>query len=313
MRLGLGLGLAMTFAASLATAAPTDGERLFREGRAAMQANDYATACTRFAESLSKEPAPGTALNLGDCEEKRGHLIAARNAFTTAAASFSLADKKKYATGRAEAVDKRIPTIVIRASMPPLGLRVALADGTPAEIDKEMRIDPGEVTVIAQAPGHKTKTVKGTAKEGQTTEIQTGLLDSESGAPPVVAPNPFVKNEPPPPAERPATNAQRTAGWIVIGVGAASLLVGGITGVMTLDRASTVEDHCDGNLACDSEGADAARSGSTLSTISTITVIGGLAAVAGGTLLVLTSPSKKTALAPSFSPSSAGLALTRSF
>ena len=35
--------------------------------------------------------------------------------------------------------------------------------------------------------------------------------------------------------------------------------------VMTLDRASTVKDHCDGDLACDSVGTSAASSGKTLS------------------------------------------------
>ena len=46
--------------ASGGAAPPTEGERLFREGRAAMQDKDYDTACARFAESQKKEPAPGT-------------------------------------------------------------------------------------------------------------------------------------------------------------------------------------------------------------------------------------------------------------
>ena len=111
-------------------AAPTEGERLFREGRAAMQDKDYDTACTRFAESQRKEPAPGTSLNLGECEERRLHLIAARDAFTSAAASFTTADKKGYASGRAEALDRRIPKVVLRVSGAPA--RVVVRAGLPS-------------------------------------------------------------------------------------------------------------------------------------------------------------------------------------
>src|SRR5689334_21766297 len=86
-----------------AHAVPTEGERLFREGGAAMQDMDYDTACARFAESQRMEPAPGTSLNLFDCEERRNHLIASREAFANAAAAFTTGDKKGYASGRAEA------------------------------------------------------------------------------------------------------------------------------------------------------------------------------------------------------------------
>src|SRR5688572_12073921 len=99
-----------------AGAAPSEGEQLFREGRAAMQAQDYDRACTKFAESFAKEPAPGTSLNLGECEEHRGRLVAAYDAFMTAASGFTNAEKQKYATNRAEALDKKIPRLLVHAS-----------------------------------------------------------------------------------------------------------------------------------------------------------------------------------------------------
>src|SRR5262245_19310646 len=107
-----------------AMAAPSEGEVLFREGRAAMQEKNYERACAKFAESQRKEPAPGTALNLGDCEEQRGHLIAATEAFTLAASTFSSPDKQKYASGRAEAADRRTPRLTVRSSTSLAGLVV---------------------------------------------------------------------------------------------------------------------------------------------------------------------------------------------
>ncbi|NOU28880.1 MAG: hypothetical protein HOO96_13330, partial [Polyangiaceae bacterium] len=49
-----------------------DAETLFREGRKALEAGDYAVACAKFAESQRIEPAPGTLLNLAGCEERSG-------------------------------------------------------------------------------------------------------------------------------------------------------------------------------------------------------------------------------------------------
>lgn len=278
-----------------AHAAPTEGERLFREGRAAMQDKDYDTACTRFAESQRKEPAPGTSLNLGECEERRAHLIAARDAFASAASSFTTADKKGYASGRAEALDKRIPKVVVRVSGAPRGVVVRAGDRV-VEQGVELRFDPGEVVFTVEAPASRTKKVPVTLKEGAiVAELELGPLDVDG---PVPAGAAKPKPEAPvvaPPRETSGSNGMRTLGWTLAGVGLASLVVGGVTGVMALDRASTVKDHCDADLACDPEGRSAASSGETLSLVSTITVIGGVVGIGAGGVLLLTSPSRPRA------------------
>jgi hypothetical protein len=315
------IALALFVLPAISHAAPTEGERLFREGRAAMQDKDYDTACARFAESQRKEPAPGTSLNLGECEERRVHLIAARDAFTSAAAAFATAEKKGYASGRAEALDKRIPRVVVRVSGAPRGVVVRAGDRV-VEPGVELRFDPGEVVFTVEATAFHTKKVPATLKESPAiVEIDLGPLEADR--PPVAAVVAKPKPEQPvaPPAARSGSNGMRTLGWTLGGVGLASLVVGGITGVMTLDRASTVKEHCDGDLACDPEGKSAASSGETLSLISTITVIGGVLGMGAGGLLLLTSPSRK---APGSSTSTArttirqgpgglGLMLERSF
>ncbi len=306
------LGLALFALPAAAYAAPpTEGERLFREGRNAMQDKDYETACARFAESQKKEPAPGTSLNLGECEERRNHLIAARDAFVSAAANFVTADKKGYATGRAEALDKRIPRIVVRVSGAPKGTTVRAGERV-VEQGVELRIDPGDVAFTVEAPAARTKRTTVALKEGSAlTEVELGPLDVDGP----VAPNPrpaSVVTPPSPPASE--ASPLRTVGWVLVGVGAASLVVGGVTGIMTLDRASTVKDHCDGDLACDPEGTSAARSGETLSLVSTITVIAGVVGLgAGGALLLTTSPTRKAATTFGPGPGELGLMMRRTF
>ena len=307
------LGLALLALPAIAHAAPTEGERLFREGRNAMQDKDYETACARFAESQKKEPAPGTSLNLGECEERRNHLIAARDAFVSAAANFLTADKKGYASGRAEALDKRIPRIVVKVAGAPKGT-VVRANDRVIEQGVELRLDPGDVVFTVEAPASRTKKLTVTLKEGHDlTPVELGPLEVEG----LVVPKPKVETvvvAPPPPAPS-GPSGLRTAGWVLAGVGVASLVVGGVTGIMTLDRASTVKDHCDGDLACDPEGSSAASSGKTLSLVSTITVIGGVVGIgAGGVLLLTTSPAKKTAMTTiGPGPGDLGLMMRRTF
>lgn len=305
------LAIALVALPSTAHAVPTEGERLFREGRAAMQSADYDTACARFAESQRKEPAPGTSLNLGECEERRNRLMAARDAFMSAASAFTTADKRGYALGRAEALDKRIPKVVLRVSgASPKGVVVRAGERV-VERGVELRFDPGEVTFSVEAPAARTKKQVVALKESNAViEIELGPLDIDGPAKPT--------NEAlvvPPRDEAPGGgNGLRTVGWVLVGVGAASLVAGGVTGIMTLGRASTVKDHCDGNLACDSEGRSAASSGQTLSLVSTITVIAGVVGLGAGGVLLFTSPGKKTAsttIGPG--PGDLGLMMRRSF
>jgi hypothetical protein len=310
----LAASLAITLFTSAAAAAPSEGEQLFREGRAAMQEKNFERACTKFAESQKREPAPGTALNLGDCEEQRGHLIAASEAFLLAASTYASLDKQRYATSRAEAVDRRTPRLTVRTGTKIAGLVVHVGPNV-IPVDTEVKMDPGEIVIRGEAPGRRPKELKATLREGKNVEIDIGALERSD------TDNPGASR-----ADSSTTSSEkiesgtdlRPIGLIVGGVGAASLVVGAVTGVLALDRASTVKERCGPELLCDREGLEAAESGSTLSLVSTITVAAGAAAVAGGALLFFLSPdtSKSTGtmrLAPTASHDAAGLLLRGSF
>ena len=293
--------------AASSLAAPSEGELLFREGRAAMTAKDYEKACLKFAESQKKEPAPGTSLNLGDCEEQRGHLVAAHEAFTVAAQGFTAADKKKYAQSRADGIDKRIPRLTIRSSAKTPGLVVTTASTT-LVVDAETKLDPGDVALHAEAPQRRPKDLKATLREGMHLDVDIGALEEVKLATAPTAPAPVVAK-----ADR-KRDLYRTLSVVGGGLGAASLVVGGVTGVLSLGKASTVKDHCDDALACDQEGVDAASAGNTLSTVSTITLVAGGALVVGSAALWYFGWRKPRAtLVPTASRDGAGVVLGGSF
>jgi hypothetical protein len=76
---------------------------------------------------------------------------------------------------------------------------------------------------------------------------------------------------------------------VLVGAGAAGLVLSGVAALIVLDKKSIVEEDCDENLVCKSEaGKNAADTGQTWSTIGTIAFVVGVAGAGAGTYLLLT-------------------------
>lgn len=279
------------FAQAPDAARAADAERLFREGRAAMEAGDLLHACPKFAESEKLDPAPGTLLSLADCEERAKSLIKAREHYLLAASGFPKKDPRRaFAAGRAQALDKRIAHVVLRLpSDAPPEATVRLGDALVprGELGTAMSVDPVESRVTVSAPGRKDNVLVVTLAEGETKEISCDLGAAEI-ARVVAAPVAPREAEAPPPAP-PSADPRRTVAYVLLGVGAASLVAGGVTGVLAASKASTVKDHCDASNACDQEGVDAASSGRFLAPFSTVTVIAGAVLAGAGVYFYLAS------------------------
>jgi hypothetical protein len=91
---------------------------------------------------------------------------------------------------------------------------------------------------------------------------------------------------------------QRTAGYVALGVGGASLVAGAITGAMTLKKRSDLKDECLENV-CSSKSAKKVDSYETYGTISAITLAVGVVGIGTGVALVLTAPKADRASASS--------------
>jgi hypothetical protein len=301
-------------------AGSAEAEAAFRDGRKAVQAGDWATACARFAESERLEPAPGTLLNLADCEDHQGKLVSAHEHFGVAASGFPRGDtRRSLALAREAQIDRRIVRLTLRLapSAPPDAV-VRQGDATiPASaLGSPMLIDPGPVTLVVVAPGRADRPYTLTLHDGDQVEqmLEAGDVAPTSGpalaAGAPAAPPPDVTPAPVPPSG----HGQRTLGFVLGGVGVAGLATGAVTGLLALDRASTVKAHCPG-LACDPLGLSAASQGQWLASTSTIAFIAGGVLVAAGAYFVFFGGSRSSgiALAPAIGPQSGGAILQGAF
>lgn len=315
----------VALAALLATALPRTAsaqstaaaEALFNDGRNAMEAKDYDTACQRFRESNRLDPAVGTLLNLAVCENSRNRVATAWELFRAVSEKLAGDDPRRDFVGKQLAqIEPRLPHIVL-----------TLAHGAPADTkaregDAEfanaafgvpLPMDPGKHTFVVDAPGYETRTVDVELVESkqQNVEISPGAA---LPATPVKAPSGAVT--PLPSDETKKGHDTRMLGFIVGGVGVAGLGVGLTTGLMAVGKKSTTDSQCNGTLqVCSAEGRDAASSGRTLAVVSTVGWIVGALGVGAGAYFILTSSPKggQTALATDFGTTGAALRVTRTF
>jgi hypothetical protein len=280
---------------------PVAAEALFRSAREALKRGDWATACARFTASQELDPAAGTALNIAVCEEKQGHVASAWRRLREAIDLLPPGDDRvPSAQKHAAELEQRVPHLTVRlAPGAPPGTRVRRDDVEVggALLGFAQPLDPGPHVVHVWAPGRAERTYPIVSTEGVTEEIL-----GEPGAPlPRVTVDPHV--------------ARRTTGYVVGGVGVAATALGIVTGLTVIARGDERQRLCPGDVCPTPQALDEARGvdslGKTISAISTVAFAVGGVGLAVGTYLMLTSPSKETAVAlsPSVSRDAASLSI----
>lgn len=288
-------------------------QALFYEARQLMKESKFGLACPKLEESLRLDYGIGTEFNLADCHEKIGKIATAWSGFlhvASAAHTAKQTDREKVARDRAKALEPRLPKLTIDV---PAGAPAALEvkrDGTvvgQAEWNTATPIDPGPHEISASAPGKVTWKSDFTAAEGKTVKVSVPKLESQplAAEPAPVAPKPKPAAAPPPeatttlmpfpePIIEDRGKTQRTVGWILGGVGLASLGVGAGFGIHSLAKHQAAKDHCNANNLCDPRGVSDRDTAIKSGDVSTITTIAGAAALVGGVVLVLTAPKSPT-------------------
>jgi hypothetical protein len=202
------LTITLVLASRVAGADPA-AEKLFEDGRTALAANQLDAACDAFRRSEALEPRLGTALNLGNCEERRNHVAAAWEAFVEAK---GLAERDpdvtrskaaaKEADRRAAALVPRLPYLLLAVTRTE-GLQLA-RDGVAvpeATWDHEVPVDPKGYELTATAPHHTGWSKQITLVEGQHLRVEVPALEAIAEAPPlppITDPKIGIDRQPPP-------------------------------------------------------------------------------------------------------------------
>ena len=300
--------LAQTRGAPPPGATPT-AERFFNEGREAMRAGDFGGACPKFAQSQRLDPSLGTLLNLGLCEEQLGDLVSARAHLREFVSNVPASDDRLAAAAEhLAALDRRVPRLEVRlapGASPSTQLFVdGVAVGAPGPDGRlTLPLNPGPHELVASAPGERTARYALRLGEGQALARDVRL---ERAAPLAVANS----------GEDAGPAAGRTWGYVSLGVGAAGLAASAVLGGLLLGKKGVIDDHCSddgGPKRCDSAGYDAVGDAVTLSTAGTVTFAAGLAGVAAGAFLLVTSPRAPTKPVVGGGPGRGGLAFAYRF
>jgi hypothetical protein len=305
----LALSCAVILFAPPVVAADTVAEQLYRDGRRAAQRGDWEAACNDFRASQEREPAPGTLLNLADCEEHRGRFVDAIAHFEEAARAFpSSDDRLAYAKKRAAAAAKKVARLTLRLAPDADTATAVTVDGgawSGASIGAATPIDPGEHVVEVRAPKRSASRVSITLASGEARELALAAgppiatHTDATEAPPKPSDSPEAPAESPdsapiardakvePPADR--GGAWRTVGYASLGLGAASLAAGITGGILTMSAKSTADAQCP-KTGCNGAGLDAEQRGKTWSTVGTVGFVAGGVGIALGAAMLWLAP-----------------------
>jgi tetratricopeptide (TPR) repeat protein len=276
------------------TADATAAQALFEQARTLFAQGRYAEACPKFEESQRLDPGSGTLINLARCYEQIGRHASAWNKYLEAAAAASSAGntrREKEARERAETLRPSLSTLVIDVSaeakqIPGLEVRRDGSSVGAPQWGVPIPADVGEHTIVAAAPGHdewrRVVTVEGPAKN---VGVEVPALAPTSAAPAAVqgVPEPEL-------APRRGLGTQRVLALIAGGVGVAGLGVGTVFGLKSKSKHDEAEKYCDGAECDDPRGMSAGEDAYAAGTLSTVFMVVGGAALAGGAVLWFTAP-----------------------
>jgi hypothetical protein len=304
--LGLGALLAPVLIAEPAHAQnPAAAEALFEQARAAMSEGKYDIACARFRDSDKLDPAVGTRLNLGDCEEHRGHIATAWSLFRGVVSELNVDDDRRpIAEKRAKALESRLPYVtLVRTPQTPAGVHVKV-DGVElgeGSFGLALPMDPGQHSLsLTVEDGGEPRTRTFELREQQRLDVPLRWRAHSAKAEKVtLAETPETPESPAAPASdhaRASGSNQQTWGVVVGGLGAAGLVLGGVAGVTTLHQKSIVDHNCnDATHTCNQAGFDANDKGRKYGMLTTIGLGVGLVGIAAGAYLYASAPPTREA------------------
>jgi len=303
---------------------PAAAQGLFDQARQLSRQGRFSDACPKLEESNRLDPGIGTQFHLADCYERSGRVASAWATFldvASVARSSNQPDREKAAARRAASLESRLPRLVITvpesSQVPGLEIRRGGILMGAAQWGTPVPVDPGEIELLASAPGRRSLKQALRLEEGKTASLQLPALAIDdtsapgqplSAVPPKSSPSASKGDVPdaPPESSRDASSSARTGlgPWPVVLAGAA--VVGfGVGATFALMAKSANDDSkrdCDANQpnSCGPEGIKLRNEALSKGNIATVGFVAGGALLAGAGVawLLQSSASEPAATGP---------------
>ena len=279
-------------------------ESLFDQGVDLLKKGEVAAACKKLEKSQSVDPGIGTLLYLGECYKQLGRTASAWATFREASSKAQAAGETERAAAgstRADALEPELSFVsfeVAAETSALAGLKVVQggSEVSPALFGTKVPVDPGDLKVVATAPGYESFEI--------AIKIQKGPAETTISIPALPA-LPASETEPEEPKEGEASETdehnkapgktQRAVGIALGAVGALGLGVGTAFGILAINADKDADAVCD-DTTCDpgSNGYDDSKTAITYGNVSTIAIAAGAALAVGGVVLYLTAPKRQT-------------------
>jgi hypothetical protein len=271
--------------------------QLATDGSAAYQASDFAQAYDRFNRAYQLVRVPTLGIWAARSLVKLGRLVEASERYLEVERSPLAADAppehlkaQKDATVERNQLLPRIPNVrVILAGAEPSQVFVSLNDELlqAALVGVKRPVDPGKYRVKG-VRGEQVAEATLELAEGETRDV-TLTFAKISAAPSVTAPP--AAPLPAPPLTTSDAAPDHTLSFVVLGVGGAALITGGIFGGLAWSQKSDLAAECPDRQCPPAHHADNNSYG-TKKTVASIGLIGGAALVGAGLVLYFTAPSR---------------------
>jgi hypothetical protein len=253
-------------------------QKLFRQGKQLLGKGDYKAALDKLRAAYQRDPSAETLLHIGNALRSLGKNLEALEAYETYLDDPEADPKKTTGVRRiVEQLDALVARLRIELAEP--GAKVSLDDKEidPRELGKEIRLEPGEHTVVAERDGRprQVQKIQLTAHERRTVRVEFSTTPS-SPAPS----DPKVTS----------TSPQRVVGVVLMAAGGASVIAGAIATGVAVKKNREAAGHCLTASICDQTGVDLGRSAKSTALVATITVSAGVSAFVSGLVLTLTVP-----------------------
>lgn len=271
---------------------PAAAEAIFRKARELHDAGKASEACPLYDESYRLDPTPGALLNIAECNRVAGKSATAWGQFVEAERAFRRkGDERRagFAAEQAGAIEPSLAYVIVRAEQPPADL-IVTRDGAPmtaASFGTKLPMDPGEHTVVVEAPGRKKTTLVFSAEPRRTKEWVIPPLEIQIAAEGTPGPRIVPSGE----ANHPRDGRPQLAAGIAVGAtGVAALTVGAIFVGLTAARSADLEDMCPEQLCSTEDAKDALAEAELFANVANGMLIAGAAVAVTGLVVALTAP-----------------------